>query len=441
MNNPYTTDSVCGEKFYGRKVIIPKIMESKDNMTLVLGARRMGKTSLLRQIEYISGTPDWPSHIGVWVSLEGVQTQEQLANRLFEACRRDDNNKKFSEQIGFDIEILRGKGLFDSFSLLDKAMWQKEMQLILLFDEAGQLENVSENLLKDIQSFFRYNSQRIRLILAASQEIYNLYDTCKEWTTPPFLHGVSELTLSRLTGGEVESLIRQRDSEGKPVIEVSNETVSEIERFTDNQPFLIQCLCSVLYADGRLLDVTEQHLKQVFESFPLSWVFFDLCKHLSPEQRLVLLQFRGVDVINESDLSVQTQLPSYEIKLILHELTKLCYIKRFDGEYKISNSFFERWLNSKEADRISAMDREEITQEVEQQRMLRVIADKGAASEYEMYLSSLVELHKLRNIIGDFTEKGFIKIDRTYNLGGRKVEYYSLTKEGRKLLARLEKAS
>lgn len=422
MANPYTTNWVSGENFYGRQGYIGQILDSDDRMMLILGTRKIGKTSLLRQIEYLSNPP---SYIGVYLDLSGVQTQEYFADRLLFSCSQD----KFFEQIQFDVEKFKGESLFEILSELDGKLKKKRTQLILLCDESERFADFDESFLKGIQSFIRYDSQRIRLILTASQGIYKLYDTRRGWTTPPFLHGVPEMTLSRLEDDEAESLIRQIDSEGKSAIEVSDKTVSETQRLTDNQPFLIQCLCSVLYDDGRLLDVTEQHLKQVSESFPLSGVFFDLCKYLSPKQQRVVMQLRETQTMSESELSEKTGLPSYEIKLDLRELMRLCYIKKLDEKYQISNFFFKQWLHSEEADKIGIMEEEDIS-EMEQLRVLKAIAQESPASIYDIYLSSYLELYKIMDIVEDFVRQKFVKEEGKQTLEGSEVVYYSLTRKG-----------
>jgi len=213
MKNPYTPAPIDPEKekFYGRREYIDKILSSDDKMMLILGARRMGKSSLLKQIEYLSNPP---SYIGVYLNVADIDTQEEFADKLRLSCKNE-----FFEQIEFDVEELRGENLFDSLSQLDKRLQDKGTQLLLLCDESEKFMDFEEPFLKSIKSFIRYDSQMIRLIFTASQGIYKLYET--EWT-PPFLHGVHEVTLSRLASDEAESLIRQVGPDDKPAIEVSN---------------------------------------------------------------------------------------------------------------------------------------------------------------------------------------------------------------------------
>jgi predicted AAA+ superfamily ATPase len=52
---PYVVGQwVRGEKFYGRVALIAEILHGPRNAIWLLGYRRIGKTSLLRQIEHLT---------------------------------------------------------------------------------------------------------------------------------------------------------------------------------------------------------------------------------------------------------------------------------------------------------------------------------------------------------------------------------------------------
>lgn len=52
--SPYETDAVVfGDKFFGRRTEIDKVTSNENTNYVIFGSRRMGKTSLLRHLEYI----------------------------------------------------------------------------------------------------------------------------------------------------------------------------------------------------------------------------------------------------------------------------------------------------------------------------------------------------------------------------------------------------
>ena len=431
MINPYTISAVYGENFYGRQEIIDDILNNKGRIILILGSRRIGKTSLLKQIEYIANPL---SYIGIYLPLDSIYSPDDFARMLGVSFIP---KRKSFEQIGFDIENFRDENLFHNLMVLDEALQSKNLQLFILCDEAERLVSFDEIFLKEIRGFFGDSAQNIRLILAASQGIYKLYDISKEWTTSPFLHGAPEIILSRLMDDEAKELIRQTKLE-EPV-SVSDENVSEIQRLTDNQPFLIQCLCNVLYDDGRLSDVTEDSLLQTFERFRLSWVFSDSYQLLSSEQKQVLLQFPEEQAISVGELYEKVKCPLGEMELMLDNLTKLCYIKKVNGKYQISNYFFERWLKLNRDSLKFTLTGEDITQS-EQLRVLRAIGQAGLASIYDIYISSYVALYKIKDIVDDFAKQGFIQKDDEYILDNRRVGYYSLTRKGKARMSELNRS-
>ena len=57
--NPYVVGQwVRGERFYGRASLIDEILSGPRNSTWVLGTRRIGKTSLLSQLERLTSQDD-----------------------------------------------------------------------------------------------------------------------------------------------------------------------------------------------------------------------------------------------------------------------------------------------------------------------------------------------------------------------------------------------
>ncbi|MBC8236065.1 hypothetical protein H8E77_41495 [bacterium] len=71
---------------------------------------------------------------------------------------------------------------------------------------------------------------------------------------------------------------------------------------------------------------------------------------------------------------------------------------------------------------------------------MRAIAEIGLASTDDVYLSSLITLHRIGEIMQDLTSNNLIKKDKEYILEGQPVDYYSLTRKGKKNVSELEHA-
>ena len=81
MRNPYIVgDPVMGQDFYGREAIIETICERRDKAVHVMGMRRIGKTSLLRQLE--SQLP------GIFVDFQAAVGRADLTRQVQRGLRR-----------------------------------------------------------------------------------------------------------------------------------------------------------------------------------------------------------------------------------------------------------------------------------------------------------------------------------------------------------------
>jgi hypothetical protein len=69
---------VRGERFYGRSAQIEEILNGHRNCIWLLGTRRIGKTSLLKQIEYIAETSAGRRYFPIFWDFQGAETPEEL---------------------------------------------------------------------------------------------------------------------------------------------------------------------------------------------------------------------------------------------------------------------------------------------------------------------------------------------------------------------------
>lgn len=200
MNNPYTLEPVHGNKFYGRENLIEEVLKSQH--ALIVGIWGMGKTSLLKHIEYkLCST----SNVGLYFSVDGVNTLEDFKVRFERACELKYESLR---ALGFDAgEMFReGKNVVNILATLDSNLRSSSKQLFLLVDGAGALAKLDVGFLKELRTSLRPATQ-IHLVLAATQEIYNLRDIWGDWP--------KSLTLSPLDNRESKGLIEQ--SKGKPI--------------------------------------------------------------------------------------------------------------------------------------------------------------------------------------------------------------------------------
>src|SRR3954471_20216749 len=85
MRIPYVVGRwVRGQNHYGRERLTEQLLQSPDSAIWLLGTRRMGKTSMLRQLEMIADAPE--SHfVSLFWDMQGCETTRDLSEELFNA--------------------------------------------------------------------------------------------------------------------------------------------------------------------------------------------------------------------------------------------------------------------------------------------------------------------------------------------------------------------
>ena len=338
MNNPYIMDPAVGDSFYGRQWLIEEILGGEHQCMLIIGARRIGKTSLLKEIEnQLNGTYD----IGICLSLDA------LAQIPFEEIVTDrcDEKSEYFKALGINIHFNRADGILGILQKLDSSMEESGTRLFLLFDESESLGVLGSELLLNLRVFFE-TATNTYLILSASQNIRTIAKL-KDWLNPPFM---SEYPLGPLENPEAEALIRQNKR-----VDVSNDTLTTIQEKTGNQPYLIQLLCyEIFHTPNRLMDVSPQKLDNVYQSISTASgvadpILANSFNFLSSVQQSIITHV-SVDVeISEDELNKKmgnSPEGATTLRANLEELTALGYIKiNTNGKYSISNYFLEKWLN------------------------------------------------------------------------------------------------
>ncbi|MFQ5674658.1 MAG: protein kinase [bacterium] len=334
MKNPFIAGNwVRGKKFFGRKKLLNEILSGNRHYLWVAGPRRVGKTSLLRQIEYLTQQESTArKYISLFWDLQGSHDLDGLRETLLESI--EDADVQFS-QIGVEVNEIEEQELFPILRILKRRAKEAHLNLMLLCDEAEELisiEQNSPNVLPKLRRFFQ-RGDNVYTVLTATKRL-SLLERTTIPNTSPFLHGfVPPLYLSRMEAEEARKIVDQWN--------FPDDVVEQIIEKTDNHPYLIQLIC------GRQVEINdlEKVIAEVSHDDMISSFFNIDFQTLELIEREIVLRLLQEQELTLAEL--QTVIHESKDTLIKHcyQLMQLGFIKQVGVGYCISNYFFSQWLN------------------------------------------------------------------------------------------------
>ena len=322
VRNPFSAGRwVCGPDFFGRAPLIDDMIHSSEACNWIIGKRRMGKTSLLRQIERIVNTK-LDNLFALFWDIQGSYDSQGLCDSLYDGI--EDSQDSYPENWQrFSFEISDETSCPQLLKKLSRALGLTGAKLLLLMDETEELMGIGQQapeLLSKMRRFFQTN-RNTRTIMTSSPRLEQL-STSVDTHTSPFLHGFSVAYLGNFTEPESRQLLSRGIDDSV--------NIDKIISLTDGNPFEIQLLGKHLVEEGSLETCllqleTNPTLNQTIE------VNFNL---LNPEEQAIL---KGIHC-------GPAPFQDFE-KAITAKLVKMGYLKQGQGSSpEISSYFQSKWL-------------------------------------------------------------------------------------------------
>jgi DNA-binding MarR family transcriptional regulator len=337
---PYVVGQwVRGEKFYGRNELITEILDGHRNSIWLLGARRVGKTSLLKQVEHLTASGD-RGVLALFWDLQGADDPAELHLSFWDALL--DAEDRLGE-VGVALAELPSDDLFAAMAEVRRRLRARGLSLLLLCDEVEELLNLDRQdpaLLRKLRRALQ-SREGVRSVLASSVRLCALAE--QRGDTSPFLHGFSPpLYIHGLSDEESRQLIRQDrlPEELRPTIAAAE--VEAIRSRCDNHPYLIQLVCKRHLELGDLEEACEQVATDRMVSYFFS-VDFEL---LFESERAILRFLAGHRAADSNSIRAALQLEPAGYAADLQRLEQLGFIRRsHDRRYGLSSYFLRRWLD------------------------------------------------------------------------------------------------
>ena len=327
------------ENFYGREAVISEVLSGNRNWLWLLGTRRIGKTSVLKQLEYLAlSSPDL-GFVPVFWDLQGADRPQEFhldfADALLDAEGR-------LEDVGIPLADVRADDCFDSLGLLRRKLLAKDLRLLLLCDEAEeliQLNRQDPSILRKLRRAL-HSRDGIRSVLASSSRLWQLAQTDED--TSPFLDGFTPpLAIGTLDDEAARQLIRQTQLPEMAHPSFSDDEVERIRHQCGNHPYQVQLLCRRALDRGNLDDAIEEVAHDRAVSF-----FFSVDYQLrSDTERAILRSLADQPGASAAEISRRVQNSTDAVTTGLSTLHELGLLARdTEGRHEIASDFLRRWL-------------------------------------------------------------------------------------------------
>ena len=134
MRNPFIAGSwVRADNFFGRGALLREILDGERDSLWVVGARRLGKTSLLKQLEYQVQQSAQTPFVPLYWDLQGSGDVRGLADGLLGSV---EDSEAFRRATDIAVEDLEGLAAADMLTTLVRRTVKSGWRLLLLVHEA-----------------------------------------------------------------------------------------------------------------------------------------------------------------------------------------------------------------------------------------------------------------------------------------------------------------
>ncbi|HXB54715.1 MAG TPA: AAA family ATPase [Vicinamibacteria bacterium] len=341
MRNPFIAGSwVRGDNFFGRSGILREILEGERHSLWILGARRLGKTSLLKELEHRVQQSSQSPFVPLYWDLQGSGDARGLAETFLGSV---EDSEAFRRATDISVEDLESLPASEMVTTLVRRTVRSGWRLLLLVDEAEELLTVARvdaGVIPRLRRIFQKGAE-VRTVLTSTRRLARI-DERTDFATSPFLQGfVPPLYLTPLAPEESRSLLARGNFRG--------DEVEVIMERTGNHPFLVQLIASRLFESRDLAGTLDQVASDEMVSNFFSVDF----QTLEEGERAILEEVSREGRRSRRELAQALGKGEESVEPQIYGLLMLGYLATEGKEYRVGNWFFDRWLRRVAATRAS----------------------------------------------------------------------------------------
>lgn len=317
--------------FYGRNELLERLLQPKHQCFYLIGLRRIGKTSLLRQVQLKHNQKN--KKISIYVSLQGNDSAESMGKELLYVIEQLANSGKHPILEEF-LQMVVGKehlnAVIETWILFSTK--HPRLRTVLLFDEAEELLKLSTPEILKLRKLLVDSSANLNTIITGSRNLLKLYQNTE---TSPFLSGFQEIILPLLNEEESLALIQQIQK-GKPKVKVNYDQQYQIFHYCGGHPYLTQNLCHDLFRRGQLNPIDpDEHLTPNEQMIS---IFRDEYPRFYPEEIALLKLLKFDSSIPRNEL-LALPYDSADLSVAIKYLNTLGLIRKKQNEFTLSNIY------------------------------------------------------------------------------------------------------
>ncbi len=329
---------VSGSDFYGRKVLVDRIYQGSEWATWIIGGRRIGKTSVLHQINYY--TLNDPDKVALFCNWHPARSPDSLKDILLQSAQ--DSESISASKLNIAEVDAKGKSFDEILKSLVRQAHRQEIQIFLLIDEPEdilfELAQSAPLVLKQLRSSM-LQGKALHTVITSGPRLRELNNL--GWQTSPFWEGFDRAYIGAIERADAINLIQRTQSDQS--ISVTDELANSILEQTGQIPWLIQSVCRKIEPVNK----TSQVPDAVWSTREHDDRFETDYRMLSKDERHIL---RSIGMAQKtplalSDIAQGCEMPEFQVLPILFQLVQLGYIEKTHTElYCISNHFLKEWL-------------------------------------------------------------------------------------------------
>lgn len=269
--NPFSAGRwVVGDSFFGRGELIQKVLDSNEACGWIIGQRRVGKTSILRQMEWLLNHQE-SERFGLFWDIQGSFNAEGLQESLMDAI--DDSMDEFPDMWeGLDIDLSADRPCHMILKQLARSTSNKGRKLVILIDEAEEFMSIGQEnpkILSKLRKIFQ-NSRLIHTVISSTPKLEQFHKTIS-METSPLLHGFHARYLGHFSEQETMKLLKRGIPDDRVCHQIFEKTAGHpyetqllAKHFFENPNF--ESICIELEANPSLVQVLEVNFELLNEA-------------------------------------------------------------------------------------------------------------------------------------------------------------------------------